>query len=209
MDNIYENTLGSERTVEITFIREMLDKYHSENNIVLDVGGTPTNEVQMKPIRELITENRIDYRVSDFRQSDYRGDFVLYDFGCDKFDICIFLSSLEHFPQCTESDVVFREGYDKKGYEKALSILNDGGLILLTVPFGKQIWQKYHQNYDMGGILKLTEGSEIIESYTYRLKDNTNDKISGKWVIEDPLTMTDILYTDRAYGVGCFVLKKK
>ena len=96
---------------------------------------------------------------------------------------------------------MFREGYDRKGYEKALSILNDGGYIFLTVPFGKHVWQPYHQNYNWQGILDLTKGSKIIESYTYRL-------INEEWVITDPNEMEDVLYTDRAFGVGCFILQK-
>lgn len=216
MNKSYLNTLGSERTIEITFIEEMLKKYHKNGNIVLDVGGITTNENLMNPIRDFVNKNKIDYRVSDFRPCQYQGDFVQYNFKDDKFDVIIFLSSLEHFPQCTESDVIYRDGYDKKGYEKALKILNNGGLVFLTVPFGKHRWQNYHQNYDMEGILKLTDGSELLESHTYRLIDGNFSKPHGEesfgdgtWVVDYPINMTDILYTDRAYGVGCFVLRKK
>ena len=201
MDKKYPNTLGSERTVEIAFIEEMILKYHRPNSIVLDVGGGPSDSMHFQPIYKTIQEQGIDYRVSDFRGGHYRGDFVSYDFKDEKFDLIIFLSSLEHFPQCTESDVVYREGEDRKGYEKALSILQKNGTVLLTVPFGMHRWQEYHQNYDWDGILNLTEGSSIVESFTYRLIDE-------EWVLSDPLTMDDIIYSDRAYGVGCFVLSK-
>ena len=201
MDKKYPNTLGSERTVEIAFIEEMILKYHRPNSIVLDVGGVPSDSMHFQPIYKTIQEQGIDYRVSDFRGGHYRGDFVSYDFKDEKFDLIIFLSSLEHFPQCTESDVVYREGEDRKGYEKALSILQKNGTVLLTVPFGMHRWQEYHQNYDWDGILNLTEGSSIVESFTYRLIDE-------EWVLSDPLTMDDIIYSDRAYGVGCFVLNK-
>jgi len=201
MDKKYPNTLGSERTVEIAFIEEMILKYHRPNSIVLDVGGVPSDSMHFQPIYKTIQEQGIDYRVSDFRGGHYRGDFVSYDFKDEKFDLIIFLSSLEHFPQCTESDVVYREGEDRKGYEKALSILQKNGTVLLTVPFGMHRWQEYHQNYDWDGILNLTEGSSIVESFTYRLIDE-------EWVLSDPLTMDDIIYSDRAYGVGCFVLSK-
>ena len=201
MDKKYPNTLGSERTVEIAFIEEMILKYHRPNSIVLDVGGVPSDSTHFQPIYKTIQEQGIDYRVSDFRGGHYTGDFVSYDFKDEKFDLIIFLSSLEHFPQCTESDVVYREGEDRKGYEKALSILQKNGTVLLTVPFGMHRWQEYHQNYDWDGILNLTEGSSIVESFTYRLIDE-------EWVLSDPLTMDDIIYSDRAYGVGCFVLSK-
>ena len=119
------------------------------------------------------------------------------------------MSSLEHFSQCTESDVIYRDKYDIKGFQKALQVLNPNGLIFLTVPFGKHRWQNFHQNYNWDGILELTKGSTIVESYTYRLH---NEQVSGPhnglWILEDPKTMEDVLYEDRAFGVGCFVLRK-
>lgn len=201
METKYKNTLGSERTVEIVFIEEMLRKYYAGDDIVLDVGGIPTTSSQMTDVYNFIKETNIDYRVSDFRGGQYQGDFVQYHFDDEVFDIIIFLSSLEHFPQCTESDVIYREGYDREGYKKALDILNDGGIIFLTVPFGKQRWQPYHQNYNLEGIEKLTEDSKIIESFTYRLIDD-------EWVLTDPESMEDVIYDDKAHGVGCFVLRK-
>jgi len=203
MESVISNNLGSERSVEVLFIEEYVKKYYTPGNVVLDIGGIPTNSAHLSKFYNFLTENRVDYRVSDFRPCNYPGDFVQYDFKDEKFDMAIFLSSLEHFPQCTESDVVYRHGYDKLGYQKALSILKPGGYILLTVPFGKFVWQPYHQNYDWPGILNLTEGSNIVESYTYRLHE-----FEGEWRIDNPENMTDILYTHKAYGVGCFVLQK-
>jgi len=210
----YKNTLGSERTVEIEFITKAIKKYYPQSplgnkSIVLDVGGIPSDADKMRSFYSFIDENKIDYRISDFRGGDYRGDFVSYDFKEQKFDMIMFLSSLEHFPQCTEGDRVFRSAEDIRGFQKALQILNSGGYILLTVPFGKQRWQKFHQNYSWAGIQELTAGSKIIESYTYRLVGSSADTfISGVWTLEDPLKMEDIIYTDRAYGAGCFVLQK-
>lgn len=201
MENTYQNILGSERTVEIIFIEEAIRKYCKTRSSLLDIGGVPTTSEQMSGVYQCIKSLLLDYKVSDFRPSEYQGDFVQINFGDTKFDSCMFLSSLEHFPQCTESDIVYRDNYDRKGYEKALSILKEKGIIFLTVPFGKHVWQPYHQNYNWDGILNLTKGSTILESYTYRLINNV-------WTISDPSTMEDILYTDKAYGVGCFILQK-
>ena len=208
MNKEYENTLGSERTVEIEFMFNTL-KECDENTKILDVGGIPTDETNFRRVRNLIESNHLNYEDCDFRGGKYRGDFVNFDFGNDKFDLIVFLSSLEHFPQCTEGDMVYREDEDRRGYEKALSLLNDGGKILLTVPFGKHVWQPYHQNYNWNGIKNLTEGSKIVRSYTYRLNNSEENKFSGKWVLTDPNTMEDIIYTDRAYGCGCFLLQKQ
>jgi hypothetical protein len=153
MENIYENIFNSERTVESIFIKECLTKYTNYKNNILDVGGVPTNSSMMKDVYEIVKNKNLNYKICDFRESDYKGDFVQIDFNQKKFDSIIFLSSLEHFPQCTESDLTYREGYDKKGFQKAISILNPEGYIFLTVPFGKHIWQNFHQNYNNEGIL--------------------------------------------------------
>jgi hypothetical protein len=208
MKKIYNNTLGSERTVELEFMMEILQTKTNTNTKILDVGGIPSQSSYFTDIYNYINTNKLNYEVCDFRGGKYQGDFVTYDFKTEKFDIVIFCSSLEHFAQCTESDVIYREGEDKKGFKKALDILNEDGLILLTVPFGKHIWQPYHQNYDWQGILELTKGSTIISSYLYKLENSNADKFSGEWKSVNAEEMQDILYTDRAYGCGCFLLKK-
>ena len=201
MNKVIENIFNSERTVESIFVYEFIKKYYKSSNIILDIGGIPTNELVLSNFYDFLQQNKVDYRINDFRPCTYQGDFVTYDFKEQKFDIAIFLSSLEHFPQCTESDLIFRPNYDKVGYKKALSVLNKNGYVILTVPFGKHVWQKYHQNYDYESILNLIEGSKIIEEYTYKLVDNN-------WILTEPDSMKDIIFTDRAFGVGCFVMQK-
>ena len=200
MKNVYDNVLGSERTVEVEFINYCIDKFIKKTDTVLDVGGIPTKARLNQSIVKKIYQSGFNYEISDFRGGTYQGDFVTYNFP-KKFDSIIFLSSLEHFPQCTEGDCVYRDGEDRRGYEKALSILEDKGKIFLTVPFGKPVWQNYHQNYDMDLIKKLSEGSKLIETHTYRL-------INNKWEVREPDTMLDVLYDRMAYGVGCFVFEK-
>jgi len=201
MNPSYKDKLNCERTVEIEFICEMLNKYYKTEDVILDVGGVPSFTNFNAPIVELIKQKNMKYKICDFRGGEYKGDFVTYDFGAEKFNIIVFLSSLEHFPQCTEGDMKVRIKEDEKGFQKALSILADDGIILLTVPFGKQRWQKYHQNYNFNGILELSQGSRIIDSYVYKLIDD-------EWHIEKPENMEDIIYTTKAYGVGCFSFRK-
>ena len=202
MDRSISNALGSERSVEIPFTCDSILKYCTEGMDVLEVGGVPTDSSHYFSINSALQKSECNYSVCDFRGGEYVGDFVTLDFGDKKFDVIMFISSLEHFPQCTEGDMEFREGEDKKGYAKALSLLNKGGKIILTVPFGKPVWQFYHQNYNWDKLLDLTEGSEVIEAHTYVLEDE-----SDTWNLTDPEDMEDICYTHKAYGVGCFVLE--
>lgn len=200
MEISYKNILGSERTVEVVFIEEAVHGYTPDNGVILDVGGIPTRQHEMIKFYNSIKNSNLSYKICDFRGGEYQGDFVTMDIE-EKFDTVIFLSSLEHFPQCTEGDMVYREGEDRKGFEKALSILKPGGYIILTVPFGKHRWQDFHQNYNMQGILDLSKGSDIVAIHTYSL-------IEDEWIATPPEDMEEILYTNKAYGVGCFVFQK-
>lgn len=201
MNKEYDNYLNNERSVEVRFMMEVVEKFFTPGVKILDVGGIPSSVEDNRPFIDFIDRLGVEYSVCDFRGGSYKGDFVTYDFKDKKFDIVLFLSSLEHFPQCTEGDMSFRGGEDRKGFEKALSILNDNGRIILTVPYGKHIWQPYHQNYDYNGILELSRGSFIVDEYAYKLCDN-------KWILTPVRDMGDVVYDTKAHGVGCFVFKK-
>lgn len=204
MKNEYDNILNSERTVEVNFISEMYFKYIFNECKILDVGGIPSKEsdnLMIYQTLDSLKEKKYVYDISDFRGGKYKGDFVTLNIP-EKYDIITFLSSLEHFPQCTEGDMKFRKNEDKLGFQKAIQLLNENGKIILTVPFGKPVWQPYHQNYDIKLINDISSGTHIIEQYIYVLKNN-------KWIlIEDLSTTENILYTDKAYCVGCFVFEK-
>lgn len=208
MENKIDNTLKTERTIEVRFINELVRQYMPNNSLLIDIGGKPSRDHEMNDFYNTVTEKNYDYRICDFRGGYYPGDFLQIDFGDTKFNAAIFLSSIEHFPQCTESDLVFRDGYDRKGYEKALELLVPGGYIFLTVPMGKHVWQNYHQNYNYEGILNLTSGSDIINEFIYVL-----DIPTETWNLQTkPYSIDHILYTNYDRGaecVGCFVLRKK
>lgn len=200
MNITYSNTFNSERSVEIEFFAEKISQF-SSSDLVLDCGGIPSVREFNKKMYDAITSSKCIYKISDFRGGDYHGDFVHYNFGETKFDKILFLSSLEHFPQCTEGDMVFRRDEDRAGFQKALSILKDGGEILLTVPFGKCEWFSYHYSYNMDRILFISEGSTITEQYIYTLKNN-------EWVLTNIEDTQDIRNPGPVNGVGLFVFRK-
>jgi len=201
MNTIYKNITNNERVVEIAFICEYLKNNCNTKTKILDVGGIPSDFQDHLPMTMTLREINPIYKICDFRGGDYKGDFVQLDIR-ETFDIIIFLSSLEHFNQCPEGDKIFRDGEDRKGFEKALSLLNPNGVILLTVPFGKFRWQPYHQNYDQQGINNLTKDSIIEQEYIYILdKDN--------WIQTLPENTTEIIYDNKCHCVGCFVLRKQ
>lgn len=203
MNSHITNIYNSERSVECIFAKEAILKYLKQNSKILDVGGIPTHtpsyDVVMQGVQQI---PNVEYQISDFRGGKYRGDFVTIHIP-ELYDCIMFISSLEHFPQCTEGDLVFRPNEDKKGFSKALSLLKDNGKIILTVPMGKQVWQNYHQNYNYAGILDLIKGSNIIESKIYTLSNDQTE-----WVETNKSDIDHILYTDKCYCVGCFVIEK-
>ena len=160
---------------------------------------------------------KADYQIADFRPNGtpdnigfsmnlpvkYVGDFVQMDIP-ETFDVIIFLSSLEHFPQCTEGDRVFREGEDRKGFEKALSLLNPAGKIILTVPFGRPQFIDYQQNYDLDLIYTLTEGTKILKLHSYGLIEDLSPG-EDVWVQDSPENLGEL----DPYGVCCLLLEKE
>lgn len=199
MNNIIKNGHGNERCVEIPFVVDCLKSLPNSN--ILDVGGMPTDGESYPEVSNALEENNIFLEISDFRGGNYVGNFLTYPFD-KKFDAILFLSSIEHFPQCTEGDMIYREGEDIRGFKRAIELLKPNGKIFMTVPYGKPIWQPYHQNYNMDKILEMSEGMTIEKHYTYKL-------IRDEWILSDPNSFDDIYYTNKAFGVGCFVFKKE
>lgn len=209
----YPNIItNNERLVETCFVIEKLKNLYNQTPAlsVLDVGGVPSEYFYNYPIyKNVANMPGIDYKISDFRSGNiqdnsgfrmslpvaYAGDFVSMNIP-EKFDAIIFLSSLEHFAQCTESDGVFRDGEDRKGFEKALSLLNPSGKIILTIPFGVPKFESYYQTYDLDLVNSLVAGSDMLEYYTYELIDDV-------WCIGDPETLGQ----SSSFGIGCFLLE--
>jgi hypothetical protein len=200
MKTVIPNDLNSERSVELRFVGELAETW--KNKQILDVGGIPTLVKEWSPIVSKLTINNL-YQVCDFRGGAYQGDFVTYNFEYRKFDIIMFISSLEHFPQCTESDLVFREGYDKKAIEKAIGMLNFGGRLVLTVPYGKTFkWQNYHHTYNYQIIDEMFRGMKMRNYFTYYLQNN-------EWSLEKVKEFPD--WHDpsgKVHGVLCAVFEK-
>ena len=58
MKEVYPNTLGSERTVELEYMYSSLKKHCTKNTKILDVGGIPSTPAQMSHIYDLINSNK-------------------------------------------------------------------------------------------------------------------------------------------------------
>ena len=47
MQNKLENILGTERTVEVQFMNEIVQKYMPEGSMIIDIGGKPSRDHEM------------------------------------------------------------------------------------------------------------------------------------------------------------------
>lgn len=201
MLKLYPDTFKSERTVEVPYIIEKISSFSSLDR-VLDVGGVATSSEINAPIYEKIKQVGCSWKISDFRPCHFPGDFVLFDFGDEKFDKIIFLSSLEHFENCTEGDNKHRENYDRQGFKKALSLLDAGGEIYMTAPVGKPIFVPFHRSYNKERLDFLSEGSIVTECLIYKL-DNE------EWRLSDFSKIEDVLNPGPVNAVGLFKFIKK
>jgi len=203
MRDSYFNSLKSERVVEVPYIIEAISTFKKED-IVLDIGGIVTSVDINRPIFEKIEEIGCDWQICDFRGGTYVGDFCEIEFGEQKFDKIILLSVLEHMENCTEDpNQQFRKNRDKVAFQKAMSLLKDGGELYMTVPVGKPIFVPFHRSYNVQRLRFISEGynSNLKECLIYKL-------IGDNWFISNFEQNEETLNPTFINAVGLFKFVK-
>lgn len=125
-----------ERRIEIPFLFIILERLWGndfKDKIVLDVGpGQYLDELKKRGAM---------VKTCDLNGGDYAGDFVAVPIE-EKFDCVIFISTLEHFnyeslnyPDCD---------HETKAIVKARQLLKPGGVIVITLPYGKEEKNEVH-----------------------------------------------------------------
>ena len=212
MRDWYKDVYNCERSVELPFAEffvdccDDMDSHVTDHKFnILDVGGVPSDDSVYYRYKENAKKRGFGYHVCDFRNhgyTDYMGDFVTLDFGGANFDAILFLSSIEHFAQCTEGDMRYRDGYDRVAFLKAMSLIRKPyGIIGITVPFNQQYWCPYHQNYDFKGIMELSAGTKIKHGFIYK-------NVGDLWVRTNVWDVSGLRYGDgKATSVGMFIFE--
>lgn len=167
--------LKSERSTEIPFFVEQIAKLTPESR-ALEIGGIPSHPSFYEPVYRKLDEVQPQWEICDYRGGKWQGNFMLLDFGENKYDFIASISTIEHSNRCSEEEPpIYREDEDIKVFAKALSLLKKDGKMVVTVPFGKDAWYGFHQSYNFSHIQRLSVGAKIDEMLIYQLEgDNWN-----------------------------------
>lgn len=170
---------STERVIEIPFLMENLP----------EAGGQKLLDVGCKESCLLVELNKLGFDCSgiDMRDCDFGSDvggeggnfggkFVKGDarnmnmFDDETFDIVITISTIEHIglvetPYCTDS-IEDSDG-DIKAVKEMLRVLKRGGLIIITIPYGKGVaslskWIRFYDKARLDRILGLFNVDKVV-----------------------------------------------
>lgn len=141
------------------------------------------------------------------------GDFLQTDFDINTFDLIINCSAVEHVGLSGRYGVnESADSGDIDAMNKMLKVLKPGGMMLLTIPVGKDsVFPPYCRVYGEKRLPKLLDGYRITEEIFYTKKE----ELGNKWIItskEDALASTPYMRSvnpgKNFCSLGCFALKK-
>jgi SAM-dependent methyltransferase len=140
-----------------------------------------------------------------------QGDFLQLEFSPSSFDVVLNCSAVEHvgLPGRYELETSETDG-DLAAMKKMLVLLKPDGLMLLTIPLGRDaIIAPLHRVYGANRIPKLIDGFAILEQ-CYWVKDNANCWLSStrEAALAYVPTGDGSDPTKCSYALGCFKLKK-
>jgi SAM-dependent methyltransferase len=152
----------SERVVEI-FIARLTCQFGKR---VLDVGHSNATNAHLRMVgilKETMDVTGIDIvPANDTIRALYArsevGSIIRTDFPEGSFDLVWCISALEHFGM--DNSIYTREfaldkEMDMKALEEMMRVLQPGGTLYISVPFGKSEDHGWHRNYDSGRWQKL------------------------------------------------------
>jgi len=141
---------------------------------ILDVGSTGSQLPLMFAV--------LGYEVwtIDIRKYDYDGiinnlnctvgDIMETNFQDSFFDIVLATSTIEHIGLGRYGDIIDSEG-DRKSIEEIRRIITNGGVFLMTVPFGRPFLSRRCRIYNNDSLLALLRNFHI-ENIEYFLRTN-------------------------------------
>jgi len=120
----------------------------------------------------------------------------------ESLDLVINCSTIEHIGLGRYGDSVDADG-DLKAMELLHDALKPGGVMLLTIPVGRDaIHKPYHRVYGMERLPLLLDSLALTNS-EFWVKNEEN-----RWIQTDELTAMQSTSSQHCYGLGCFMLKR-
>ncbi len=157
------NALNSERAVEIPFTIEFLKQNRYKQKRVLEIGNVLSHYFDF------------DHKIVDkYEKENFVDNIDIIDFSPkEKYQIIISVSTIEH----VGFDEPIKEvGKSKKAIQKIISLLDRGGIALITVPL------RYNPEID-----SIIQNKEIKFSKTYFLKRYSNFNLWKQTSMKDAM----------------------
>jgi SAM-dependent methyltransferase len=194
----------NERIVEIPFVLQNL--LSTAGMTILDFGCAES----VLPIY-LATQGAqvvgVDLREYDFEHPNFRfckGDFLNNDFSDAYFDAVVAVSSVEHVGLNVYSSRAYESG-DNKVVREFRRVLKSGGVLILTVPFGKRYVDEELRVYDSQLLTELTDGFVNTKRKFYRRAVEGTHWLESS---EEECSESGVHPVTGVAGVACLVCKK-
>ena len=198
----------NERIVELPFALQAV-MAQPRGSRVLDAGCTESP----LPV-QLAT---LGYRVTgyDFRPYPYthpnlefvRGDILELPFEDNAFAAVICLSTLEHIGIAYYDSVPVENHTDTRAVGELRRVLQDKGLLVLTVPYGVAKVLRHQRVYDEASLNRVLAGFHVLEQRYFASRPAAQGRCNH-WVEVDQLEAGQIISEDSARCV-CLVRAEK
>ena len=195
---------SAERIVEYPWLHRLLGRAEGVRTI-LDVGCSDSRaSMELASLGYQVTGvDMRDYPVAHPNFRFVRGDVCRLPFRDGSFDFAACISTLEHVGVPSYGLPGFPDG-DRAALREIRRCLRPGGLLYLTVPFGRRetTWQRI---YDAEALRELLSGFAVIEARHYRRHE-------GKyWLEEAPEALEAVRSPSEegANGVALRFLRKE
>lgn len=133
-----------------------------------------------------------------------QGSILKLSFPSEYFDLIINCSTVEHVGLAGRYGVAeARPDGDIEAMKVLSSILKSNGMMLLTIPIGRdKVFAPLHRIYGEERLPRLFQGWEVLKK-EYWIKNTDN-----RWIIADELVVLNKEPLEHCYGLGLFVLRK-
>jgi SAM-dependent methyltransferase len=202
------NPLSGDRCIEYGFvIKNLIGLDRSRYRSVLDIG------CYASPLTTIIRELGFAVDGVDLLPSPYiyqgvnhlQGDFLSLDFKVS-YDVVVLCSTIEHIGLGGRYGSRNIEDGDMKAIEKVKQLLNTQGILILTVPYGKEKTIKpLHRVYNKSSrLLRYAYDNFKVEVEEF-YKNNSEDI----WVKCSENEARRVIPSEHNYALGLFMFRKR
>jgi SAM-dependent methyltransferase len=169
----------NERIVELPYVLRALSGLETGASI-LDVGATEsTLSLSLASLGYRVTA--VDLRPYPFEHPNLRVVVgPVQDWKADnRFDAVVCLSTIEHIGRGAYGEASADDNADREVLERIRELIKPGGLLVLTVPFGRASQDAFERTYDSAGLDALLEGWAVEERIVANRSDGATWIVSG------------------------------